>query len=392
MQHFPNFAIYSLRMDTKQNLSIEKCKQGDTGAQAALYKQYAPLLLGVCRRYINNRMQAEDVLHESFITIFEKITDLKDENSIEGWMKRIVINNSLKFLKNSEHFTDIDEINEACIVGGNHENQLEMKEELLQTMISQEEMLDVINGLPSGFRTVFNLYVFEKYDHNEIAQELGISASTSRSQLVRSRKMIQKRLVELVENNKKDEKERVYLSSFLLLMSHHTTDFDLIAFAKLDGYRVEPVSIPSFLNRVQHEPVGTGAQVAMGKMAILAGKKLIWGTALLVGVAGISLFALLPDKKQNIQSQSTEPVEVNEQNHSIAMPDTTHFAPAVVVPDSAETHASPVPQAKVVPVVHDSVRSKEVVRRKVVVKKVIRVKKEAVVADTIRKKDTLTVQ
>jgi RNA polymerase sigma factor (sigma-70 family) len=392
MQHFPTFAIYYSRMDTKQNLSIEKCKQGDTGAQTALYKQYAPLLLGVCRRYINNRMQAEDVLHESFITIFEKITDLKDVNSIEGWMKRIVINNSLKFLKHREHFSDIDEINESEIVGGNHDNQPEMKDELLQSVISQEEMLEVINGLPTGFRTVFNLYVFEKYDHNEIAQELGISASTSRSQLVRSRKMIQKRLVELVEKNKKDKKERVYLSSFLLLMNDDSSFFDQIAFAKLNGYQVDPISIPSFLNNTQNELVKAGTQGVMGKMAILVGKKFIWVTALFVGVAGFSLFVLLPEKEQPIQTKNEEQVAPNERSLPVAIPDTASFAPTISATDTNETQASPILKKKVIPVVHDSIKGKAVVHRKVVVKKVIRVKKDAFVADTIRKKDTLEVE
>jgi RNA polymerase sigma factor (sigma-70 family) len=381
-------------MDKKDYRLIEKCKSGNSSAKEWLYRTYSPVLLGVCRRYINNRMQAEDIVHESFITIYEKISELRQESSLEGWMKRIVINNSLKFLKNREFLSDIDEISESDIDVSVSEEGHQMKDQLLQLDISQEDMLSVIDSLPAGFRAVFNLYVFENYSHNEIADELGISSSTSRSQLLRARKMIQKKLVEKMEQHKRKEKEKICLVP-LLIMNDDLSYIDQIAFSKLNGYKIVPGSSPTYLNQVKGSAGKTVAQGAKAKMALFAGKNIIWVSTLLVGVTGITLAVCLQNDKKN--EEKIPPI--------ITVPSENQPQP-VVSPDTAKYIAAPEHQPDTVKktigitsekpndstVLHGSVVKKEIVHKKVLMKKVVTVKKEEVVADTIRKIDTLSVK
>jgi RNA polymerase sigma-70 factor (ECF subfamily) len=381
-------------MDKKEYQLIEKCKLGDTSAREWLYKEYSPVLLGVCRRYINNRMQSEDILHESFISIFEKITELKQDCSVEGWMKRIVINNSLKFLKkNREHLIDIEEINESSFDTDDTENQTGIKDQLLQSDISQEEMLLVINSLPTGFRTVFNLYVFEKYDHNEIAKELGIAASTSRSQLLRARKMTQKRLYDVVEKNKKTEKkEKVYMSSLILLMSDDLNYIDQIAFTKLNGYRIIPVSTQGFINHLGCDAGKTSMPGLKEKIALVASKKVIWISTMILGIAGVSAITLLQKNETPEQIQKVQQMVPTTVSNPILDRDTAIVLSSKTITDTSKADVMHSAAENRETESHNSVKAKEVVHRKVIMKKIITVKKEKVVTDTIKKMDTLQVK
>jgi RNA polymerase sigma-70 factor (ECF subfamily) len=163
---------------------IEGCKRGESQAQKQLYTQYKSILFGICRRYINSYEDAEDVLVESFLKIFAKIDDFKNEGSFEGWMKRITVNEALMYLR--KHKRIIQELND------NHINIAE--EPSIEINIEEEKILALIDELPHGYRTILNLYLVEGYKHREIAEMLDISINTSKSQLIHAKRRMQELL------------------------------------------------------------------------------------------------------------------------------------------------------------------------------------------------------
>lgn len=157
------------------------CQRQNRSAQNALWQQYAPLMMSICLRYLKHMETAEDILVQSFYRIFRKIDTFKSEGSFEGWMKRIVVNECLmEIRKRKSNFLTlaIDDINE------------DPYEEAIDTL-EYEELLQLLDSLPDGYRTVFNLYVIEGYKHKEIADSLGISINTSKSQLLLARRRLQ---------------------------------------------------------------------------------------------------------------------------------------------------------------------------------------------------------
>lgn len=162
---------------------IEGCIREDRSFQGLLYEKYADVMFGICMRYSNTREEAEDVLQEAFIKIFDKISRFRGDGSFEGWMKRIMVNTALsskdkRILKYET--SDIEDGPEPSMDAG-----------AIHSM-SQREIIEVINSLPEGYRVVFNLFAIEGYPHKEIARMLDISESTSRSQYARARKQLMK--------------------------------------------------------------------------------------------------------------------------------------------------------------------------------------------------------
>jgi RNA polymerase sigma factor (sigma-70 family) len=173
---------------------IEGCLKGRKRAQDELYGKYSGRLFGVCLRYTRDRMEAEDVLQEGFVRIFKKMELFKsgEDKSVYPWMKRVVVNVTLNYLRdNKRHrFTeDVDSYSEKLVDEQHTGDISDMFEN-----ISPEKILDIIRQLPDGYRTVFNLYAFEGFGHNEIADALGISVSTSKTQLMKARRVIVSRL------------------------------------------------------------------------------------------------------------------------------------------------------------------------------------------------------
>lgn len=153
---------------------------------------YAPVLLGLCCRYTRDRSEAEDVLQEAFIKIFNKLGQFAGKGSFEGWLKRIVVNTAIThYRQNLKHAyqEDISEIKESRIPGENFK----------EAEFTQEELMGVIKSLPQGYGIVFNLYAIEGYKHREIAEMLNIDISTSKSQFSRARKIVQQKLEKLME-------------------------------------------------------------------------------------------------------------------------------------------------------------------------------------------------
>lgn len=180
--------------ETSEIKIIEDCISGKRRAQSKLYKKYANTLLGICLRYSRNKSEAEDVLQEGFIKIFMNIKKFRKEGSFEGWMKRIMVNTALLNSRdNLKHYfhADIDSLEQSLHV----ESEFEINDNY-----SAKELMNLVQNLPDGYRMVFNLYVFDDYTHKEIAQMLGISEGTSKSQLARARKFLQNKIFELKQN------------------------------------------------------------------------------------------------------------------------------------------------------------------------------------------------
>jgi RNA polymerase sigma-70 factor (ECF subfamily) len=169
---------------------IMKCRENDPASQRMLYDQYASKMLGVCRRYINDADQAEDVMITGFIKVFKNLAQFKFEGSFEGWVRRIMVNESLSFIrKNKNMYLEVD-IEYA---------QREPDYSQLDHHLQAEDLLELIDQLPTGYRTVFNLYAIEGYSHKEIADQLKISENTSKSQLSRARALLQRHLLKSEE-------------------------------------------------------------------------------------------------------------------------------------------------------------------------------------------------
>ena len=177
------FQIYR----AKETEWIEGCKRQDSRAQEQLYNQYSGKMYALCCRYIPSRMEAEDVLVTAFTKLFERIDQFKGEGSFEGWIRRIVVNESLTYLRRNKNMYLETEIETA----DKHPDFAQ-----LDNHLEAEDLLRLVGDLPTGYRMVFNLYAIDGYSHKEIAEQLGISENTSKSQLSRARALLQKRLIE----------------------------------------------------------------------------------------------------------------------------------------------------------------------------------------------------
>lgn len=174
---------------------IEGCIKGKRNAQSKLYNKYAPVLLGICLRYARNRTEAEDILQEGFIKVFSSIQGFRREGSFEGWLKRIIVNTAITHNKQNlkhDYHADIDEVEETKI-------KSDEVEEIPMLKIPQATLMNLIQQLPEGYRMVFNLYVFEQYTHQEIADFLGVSVNTSKSQLMKARRVLIKKINQIIE-------------------------------------------------------------------------------------------------------------------------------------------------------------------------------------------------
>lgn len=163
-----------------QSLLIQKCTQGDRRAQTDLYNQYAPTMMSICRRYTKNTEEAEEVLINGFVKIFKNISSYTGKGNFEGWMKRIIVNEALNYQKQFKSKWDRVSLLERDTKTNS------------STSDEAEDLLKMLQSLPTGYQTVFNLYAIEGYKHKEIAKMLNISENTSKSQLRKAKAMLQK--------------------------------------------------------------------------------------------------------------------------------------------------------------------------------------------------------
>lgn len=169
---------------------IRACIREDAASQKEVFTRFSSRMLGVCNRYARTSADAEDILQEAFIKVFNKIHQFKFEGSFEGWIRKIVVNTALKKYSLMRYDRELNGIENI------RENE-SAEDPSAYSHLSQKDLLALINSLPDGYRMIFNLHVIEGYQHEEIAVMLGIQPGTSRSQLVKARNMLQKQIMEL---------------------------------------------------------------------------------------------------------------------------------------------------------------------------------------------------
>lgn len=168
-----------------ENELINGCLRRDRAAQKQLFGLYSAKMYSLCCRYVKDPMEAEDIMLTAFTTVFEKIHQFKREGSFEGWIRRIMVNEALMHLRRNRAMYLEIELEHA---------DRELNYESLTDHLETEDLLKMIEALPTGYRIVFNLYAIDGYTHKEIAEQLGINENTSKSQLSRARIYLQKML------------------------------------------------------------------------------------------------------------------------------------------------------------------------------------------------------
>ncbi len=163
---------------------IKKAAKQHRDAQQQLYVQYAPKMLSVCRRYIKDVHFAEEVMLSGFLKVFLNLNTFKFEGSFEGWVRRIMVNESISFIRKEKKTFFTEDVASYTEESWNNIN----------TELAVDEIQDLIDSLPEGYKMVFVLYAIEGYKHQEISEMLEISENTSKSQLFKARKMLQKKL------------------------------------------------------------------------------------------------------------------------------------------------------------------------------------------------------
>ena len=187
-QPFGNFTVNTNENETKildysstHREIVEACQKGQPSAQKQLYKLYSRAMYNICIRMVKNEMDAEDLLQNSFVDVFCNLKKFRFQSSIGAWIKRIVINNCINFLKKRKlDFETLDEKTTPVSVTNDESEPL----------FTTEAINEAIYKLPSGYRVVFTLYLMEGYDHKEIASILDISEATSKSQFSRAKQKI----------------------------------------------------------------------------------------------------------------------------------------------------------------------------------------------------------
>ncbi len=184
-----------IHKSTTEEEILRDCRKGKAKAQQALYERLASKMLGVCIRYIRDREEAEHVMIGGMVKVFEKLDQFKGEGSFEGWVRRIMVTESLMYIRKNKALSVEVEVEAA---------DLEPDYSSLEDHLQTSDLLALISELPVGYRSVFNLYAIEGYSHKEIGELLGISENTSKSQLSRARTYLQKRLMDLDNLNIKE--------------------------------------------------------------------------------------------------------------------------------------------------------------------------------------------
>jgi RNA polymerase sigma factor (sigma-70 family) len=165
---------------------IAGCKAGQRDSQKILYKRFASKMLGVCMRYTHNKEEAEDLLQEGFIKVFRSIPQFTGSGSFEGWIRKIMVNTALESMRKRKIEFSAEDIQD---LSNEHQNDAEV-----MSKIGLKDLLGMIQQLSPGYQAVFNLYAIEGYQHKEIAELLGISEGTSKSQLARARIILQDKI------------------------------------------------------------------------------------------------------------------------------------------------------------------------------------------------------
>ena len=170
--------VINLHQEEKE--LIELAVENNRHAQQKIYSKFSPKMLSVCRQYVKDLHQAEDIMITSFMKVFTNLKNFKQEGSFEGWIRRIMINECISFIRVQKKVAYIED-----------ENYFEESFNNIESQFSVDDIQFLIDNLPDGYKMVFNLFAIEGYKHQEIAELLGINEGTSKSQLSHARKMLQ---------------------------------------------------------------------------------------------------------------------------------------------------------------------------------------------------------
>ena len=165
---------------------VIECVKGNPRAQRMLFDRFSSKMLGVCLRYAKDSEQADDILQDGFVKVFTKLKDFKNAGSLEGWIRRVMVNTALdQIRKNGKTLGDVS-VEDV-------QYKIENNDHIAERLMA-EDLLKLINSMPDGYKVVFNMFAIEGYTHNEIADTLGISESTSKSQYSRARAYLRERI------------------------------------------------------------------------------------------------------------------------------------------------------------------------------------------------------
>ncbi len=185
--------LFNKTYETEADL-IQGCIKGKKRAQEQMYKLHAPKMFSICMRYIKSQENAEECLSNAFVNVFNKIGTKREESSLEGWIRKIIVNECLQFIrKQKSDYLYLDDLSK------------EPYQEEIPVHVETDQIFEAIRQLPSGYRTIFNLYAIENYKHIEIAEQLNISVGTSKSQYSKAKKMLQGILKQQGEIHKQEE-------------------------------------------------------------------------------------------------------------------------------------------------------------------------------------------
>lgn len=171
---------------------VERCAKQDRDAQQVLYKTMYSKMLNVCYRYSRRPEEAKDLLQDGFLKVFRKIEKFNFSGSLEGWVRRIMVNNAIDYYRSNKNKFAISEV----YLEEDNLSDLEYEEDPIEPDVSGKEILACIQQLSPGYRTVFSLYVLDNYTHQQIAEELGISEGASKSNLAKAKRNLRKLLTE----------------------------------------------------------------------------------------------------------------------------------------------------------------------------------------------------
>ncbi len=178
---------------------VGQCMKGIARAQKELYDRFSPRMFSLCLRYASDADQAQDFLQDGFIKAFNNLGQWSGSGSFEGWLRRVIVNTALSILRKNRPLIAAEDISDMPMAL--QDNAVDV----ISTM-SADELMAHVQALPDGYRIVFNLYVVEGYNHKEIAEKLGITESTSKTQLLRARAALQKKLKKKRNENLQDRR------------------------------------------------------------------------------------------------------------------------------------------------------------------------------------------
>jgi RNA polymerase sigma-70 factor (ECF subfamily) len=202
-----------IKMQTTE-FSTDIYLQNNEKSHELIYRHFAPKMYGICLRFAGNEMEADDILQEGFIKILTKIKDFRNEGSLEGWIRRTIINTAINYYRKNLRYSKFQDIDDFELPITNDES--------IYDKLSKEELINLIRELPNGYRTVFNLNVLEGYTHKEIGQMLNISDNTSKSQLTRARSILQKKVNALMK-----KKVKIPFDNMRVIKNNSVRKFDL---------------------------------------------------------------------------------------------------------------------------------------------------------------------